>query len=198
MGMDVYGRKPTSETGNYFRNNVWWWRPLADFIINNYSDDIKRIPKIAWHTNDGEGLGARDSLRLANLLRRDLDRGYVAEFEKAYNAARESAAEVPCKFCAGSGRVPEKNPTNPVARKIEALQNLADRPGTPGEGVAAVAAITRLSKIVAQALPEQTRQCWMCNGKGTVLPWSTNYPFSVENVEEFEKFLRDSGGFRIH
>jgi hypothetical protein len=26
MGMDVYG-----ESGNYFRNNVWWWRPLANY-----------------------------------------------------------------------------------------------------------------------------------------------------------------------
>lgn len=26
MGMDVYGKEPTSETGKYFRNNVWWWQ----------------------------------------------------------------------------------------------------------------------------------------------------------------------------
>jgi hypothetical protein len=29
MGMDVYGKEPKSDKGEYFRNNVWWWRPLA-------------------------------------------------------------------------------------------------------------------------------------------------------------------------
>ncbi|QOR55575.1 MAG: hypothetical protein UMS36scaffold28_65 [Phage 59_13] len=28
MGMDVYGVKPKSKQGEYFRNNVWSWRPL--------------------------------------------------------------------------------------------------------------------------------------------------------------------------
>ena len=27
MGMDVYGRNRCSKEGEYFRNNVWWWRP---------------------------------------------------------------------------------------------------------------------------------------------------------------------------
>ena len=27
MGMDVYGLEPRKEKGEYFRNNVWWWRP---------------------------------------------------------------------------------------------------------------------------------------------------------------------------
>lgn len=24
MGMDVYGKAPSSQTGEYFRNNIWW------------------------------------------------------------------------------------------------------------------------------------------------------------------------------
>ena len=39
MGMDVYGRRPKSERGEYFRNNIWWWHPLADFILNHYTDE---------------------------------------------------------------------------------------------------------------------------------------------------------------
>ena len=32
MGFDVYGKDPDpgSGSGEYFRNNVWWWRPLRD------------------------------------------------------------------------------------------------------------------------------------------------------------------------
>ena len=31
MGMDVYGRKPKNETGEYFRRNVWGWHPLWEY-----------------------------------------------------------------------------------------------------------------------------------------------------------------------
>jgi hypothetical protein len=32
MGMDVCGKKPTSEEGEYFCNNVHAWRSLAEYI----------------------------------------------------------------------------------------------------------------------------------------------------------------------
>ena len=34
MGMDVYGKEPKNETGEYFRSNVWWWRRLWDFVCD--------------------------------------------------------------------------------------------------------------------------------------------------------------------
>lgn len=39
--------------------------------------------------------------------------------------------------------------------------------------------------------------CNACNGTGQVPNFATHYPFSVDNVREFEAFLRDCGGFRI-
>ena len=34
MGFDLYslGNHKTDK-GEYFRNNVWWWRRLADFVV---------------------------------------------------------------------------------------------------------------------------------------------------------------------
>jgi hypothetical protein len=40
-------------------------------------------------------------------------------------------------------------------------------------------------------------KCNACYGKGTVRPFATAYPFSVENVREFIEFLNDCGGFEI-
>ncbi|OFV94791.1 MAG: hypothetical protein A3H28_03040 [Acidobacteria bacterium RIFCSPLOWO2_02_FULL_61_28] len=31
MGMDVFGRAPTTEAGEYFRNSGTWWYPLAEY-----------------------------------------------------------------------------------------------------------------------------------------------------------------------
>jgi hypothetical protein len=37
-------------------------------------------------------------------------------------------------------------------------------------------------------------KCNQCDGKGTERPWITNFPFDVENVRVFVKFLRACGG----
>lgn len=39
--------------------------------------------------------------------------------------------------------------------------------------------------------------CNGCGGTGTRPSFETHYSFSVENLREFEAFLRDCGGFRI-
>ena len=39
--------------------------------------------------------------------------------------------------------------------------------------------------------------CFVCGGLGKKNDWNTRYSFSVENVQEFGAFCRDSGGFRI-
>jgi hypothetical protein len=73
MGMDVYGNAPSSETGKYFRNNVWWWRPLANYIYGVAPEVAARCQH--WHANDGEGLDRADALALANILQSEIDSG---------------------------------------------------------------------------------------------------------------------------
>ena len=87
MGMDVYGKNATSEVGEYFRNNIWWWRPLADFLTEAYPELTHRCE--FWHTNDGDGLDAEGSTALAQALTRDLDNGTV----DAYMANRAELLE---------------------------------------------------------------------------------------------------------
>ena len=55
MGMDVSGRNPSSASGEYFRANVWAWRPIHALIIELSSDllDHETLAKMAL--NDGAG-----------------------------------------------------------------------------------------------------------------------------------------------
>ncbi len=55
MAMDVYGRKPSSPAGEYFRANVWSWRPIHVLMIELCSDLLnpKTLSKMAL--NDGAG-----------------------------------------------------------------------------------------------------------------------------------------------
>ena len=51
MGMDVFGLAPAAREGEYFRANVWSWRPihaLCETVMH------KRYPE--WALNSGAGL----------------------------------------------------------------------------------------------------------------------------------------------
>jgi hypothetical protein len=101
MGMDICGRNPTGERGQYFRNNVWWWHPLADYCI-------KVAPNICascrhWHTNDGDGLDAAGAVTLADALRTEIDAGRTEAYARRYASDQELMPDQPCNICAGTG-----------------------------------------------------------------------------------------------
>jgi hypothetical protein len=101
MGMDVYGNKPSSKVGEYFRRNVWGWRPLADYAL-------EVAPNVAgkcqyWHSNDGRGLGKTDSLALAKELRAALADGRAAKYVADRDVQIAAIPREPCQYCGGTG-----------------------------------------------------------------------------------------------
>jgi hypothetical protein len=55
MGMDVFGRMPTAEEGQYFRANVWMWRPIHDLIEALCGDLINECLLCGMAFNQGAG-----------------------------------------------------------------------------------------------------------------------------------------------
>jgi hypothetical protein len=109
MGMDVYGKKPTLEEGKYFRNNVWFWRPLADYC-QEVAPEICAACKY-WQSNDGDGLDAAGAMALAAVLEAEIDSGRCAAYEKRFTSAQEMAPSIACWLCEGTGTrkpVPER------------------------------------------------------------------------------------------
>jgi hypothetical protein len=97
MGMDVVGKAPCNETGEYFRNNIWWWHPLADYcqmiapeITSSCSD---------WHTNDGDGLDDACARALADALQSEIDSGLTALFARRCNSGLATLPNQPCHAC---------------------------------------------------------------------------------------------------
>lgn len=172
MGMDVYGNAPTSEKGEYFRNNVWWWHPLWDYCLEVHGDIAGKVQH--GHFNDGDGLGAYDASVLGDRLLADIATGVTAEYEKRYN---EHLGELPrktCDLCEGTGIRTDK-----VGQEM----------GMPTK---------ELAPEIAIIVGRTHGFCNSCLGEGMVDDFQTNYPFTVENVREFAEFLLDCGGFRIH
>ena len=150
MGMDVYGNKPKSEKGDYFRNNVWWWRPLWNYCATSAPELIDKETYVSGTYNDGKGLNAMKAAKLGVKLLTLIEDGSCATYKRERDLWLEALEDDNCCVCNNNNRGHKKK-----------------------EG------------------------CFACKGKGTKDNWHKSYPFDVKNVEEFAKFLIDSGGFEI-
>jgi hypothetical protein len=101
MGMDVYGTKPANGTGEYFRRNVWGWRPLWECVEHLHPDLAAKVQY--GYTNDGDGLGAGDATELGRRLRHDLSTGRVTAYLDQRDAALAALPTQRCEWCQGEG-----------------------------------------------------------------------------------------------
>jgi hypothetical protein len=170
VGMDVFGVAPTTTTGEYFRNNVWWWRGLWQYCCQVAPD---LTADVAGQSNDGEGLNAADAVQLATVLREEIASGRCAEFAAEFARWKASFDREPCTWCDGSGIR-----TDAVGRE----QGMPTRV---------------LDDATAVLLGRSTGWCNGCSGEGLKDDWRLLYHFSVDNVAEFAEFAENSGGFRI-
>jgi len=111
MGMDVYGKAPTSEKGEYFRNNIWWWHPLWRYC-EQVAPDLIPADNLG-HFNDGWGLNRRKSLQLAEQLEAAIAAGETARHEQDYRQRLASLPPVKCETCGGTGHRAEPPQTGP-------------------------------------------------------------------------------------
>ena len=168
MGMDVYGR---NNPDAYFRNNVWWWRPLWEYCVDVAPE---LCANVAGHYNDGDGLDENDALALASILRAEIENGNTEKFRRAYYAELAKLPLHDCAYCDATG--------------IRA----------DSVGVDAGMPTKELDTATAVILGRTHGTCNACRGYGKLEDSATHYPFSVENVQEFADFLSDCGGFSIH
>jgi hypothetical protein len=173
MGMDVYGKKPKSETGEYFRNNVWWWHPLWDYCVAKHGDIIGPDVADSGHYNSGAGLNATRSRELGEALLADIEAGITAQWKIDRDMEIAQIPRETCFVCHGSG-----------IRDDELGKS-------DGQDV------KELEPELAILLGRTNGWCNGCNGEGLRDSWASHYPFEVSNVREFAEFLVDSGGFEI-
>lgn len=171
MGMDVIGSNATSERGSYFRNNVWWWRPLAEFVCETYPEIARKCE--LWGSNDGDGLDETDSAILGQMILNDIADGTVEQYARQRLMQLSELPRETCQWCRGTG-----------IRTDE----IGTERGMDNE----------LLPVETQMLVGRTNgTCNACSGIGTKENWAINYGFSVDNVKDFAEFLKDCGGFQI-
>jgi len=198
MGFDVYGLNPTiredsvkpeidwdtnpsgeekkvyfeqsekyedANKGVYFRNNVWWWRRLAQYVYEN-TDQISEDEYGRWHENSGHQVDEDTAIRIANTLEALIKQGHTAEYQMIVEKSMAEAEE----FNKG------------IEEKMSALRE-------------SVIKLTGNKDIAPTNYPEIQNKEW--ENLYSQKSWDDSYPFSVENVQDFADFCRQSGGFEI-
>ena len=175
MGMDVYGLEPRKEKGEYFRINVWWWRPLWAFVthIDELYSEEKNANRLiseemyqSGHCNEGAGLQTQEDCdELLNRLGWAIEEGLADAREKEIKEAMEEAKQ--------HNKFIEKQRNDFKAKMKKKLGKEVPPIEYPKED------FKEWEKISMQE------------------NYNAHYPFSVENVEEFCSFLEDCGGFSI-
>ena len=79
MGFDLYSLgNHKNKNGEYFRNNVWWWRRLADFVCE-HTGVIEEEHKREWQSNGGHEVNEEQATQIAKQLKALIKDGTVSK-----------------------------------------------------------------------------------------------------------------------
>ena len=76
--------------GDYFRSNVWWWRPLANYVIQ-FTGCIDESDQVAWSENGGHEVDDQTAKQIHNQLMVLIESGHTKKFEDDYEKERLKA-----------------------------------------------------------------------------------------------------------
>ncbi len=202
MGYDLYGLNPSSskipdcdftdeETtkayfawqdntkGAYFRNNVWWWAPLWDYVIKECSDILSVADVTGGGNNGGHKISKTKAKKIASRLRSLEKKGEIESYASTYKNKQRSLPTEKCNVCKGTGTRKEWEGWQSEEKWLKYHKSLENDKSTGYEWA------------------HKCKGCNGCSGKGMVRNWQSNYPFDSENVMNFADFCEHSGGFRI-
>ena len=154
--------------GVYFRNNVWWWRRLAEYVLK-HTKCVDEQDFDKWHENGGHEVDAETAEQIANQLEHLIKTGHTQKYEEEIKAEIKKAEEHNSK----------------VEQMLSELRL----------EVAKIVGEDKVETLAPRDYPEPLNKKWWEITNQT--NYSANYPFSIDNVKEFIEFARNSGGFRI-
>jgi len=89
--------------GAYFRNNVWYWHPLWQFVCDACDDFLSEEEQSRGSVNDGYEYDAETALQIADRLKEALEVGFVQKFAEERQARLDSLPLETCTQCDGTG-----------------------------------------------------------------------------------------------
>jgi len=161
----LHTKYQNDNVGIYFRNNVWWWRPLAD-LVEKLCFFLNDKQKMHLHDNGGYAYNEATANKIASALEMFVKSPVGKRTEIAHKKQMKKAEAHNKK----------------VQVKLDALK------------MDAIAA-TGNKNIAPRDYPKDLNDKWdSIYGEHD---HTSSYPFTLKNVKEFTKFLRECGGFTV-
>jgi hypothetical protein len=183
MGFDLLGMNKYAEEKPHFRNNIWWWHPLWDYIEENCPGILTEEQIKDGHYNEGVFVSEDQAMKLATTLEQALTSGAVKRHEEERQARiRQLNDENREDFFDQSERIeigPEESDFNISSLVIQRSGRLD----------------TRLDPDTIDKIKSQ--QTLAVISKALSHPDERDFRFSESNVRAFAEFCRESGGFTI-
>jgi hypothetical protein len=154
-----------ANAGFYFRNNVWWWRPLAD-LVEHLCFFLNEKQKEHLHDNSGYEYDEATAIKIAEALSVFVKSDVAKKTEDKHKQMMKKAA------------IHNKK----IDLKMKSLKMDA-------------IARTGNKNIAPRDYPKDLSDKW--NKIYREYDSSAHYPFSLENIKQFIKFLRECGGFKV-
>ena len=88
--------------GNYFRNNVWWWRPLWHYVCQTCDDILTEEDMEGGCSNSGHEINADKALTIGVRLHAAVLDGSVQEWKDGYDKETAALPKEPCFRCNGN------------------------------------------------------------------------------------------------
>jgi hypothetical protein len=93
----------TENPGAYFRNNVWWWRPLWNYVCEICDDVMTRKNREAGYDNSGYIINKCTADEMVSLLKAEIALGNHRKYEEEYKENLDSLPLLECRYCKGTG-----------------------------------------------------------------------------------------------
>ena len=128
MGFDLYGLNPKGDIpkpvitdwedkkqsddffkyqdetpGSYFRTNVWYWRPLWQYVTVACDDILTGKDMERGEYNDGHRISKTKANRIASRLKKLDKDGSIMKYESEYKTYLKSLPREDCNICEGTG-----------------------------------------------------------------------------------------------
>ena len=92
-----------SNPGVYFRNNVWGWRPLWEYVCLQCEDILSHKDMVNGSYNDAHKISKTKSKKIAARLRKLIKNGYVTRYKNNRQQHIDELPLIECDICDGTG-----------------------------------------------------------------------------------------------
>ena len=151
MGFDLYGLNPEGDVpkpvvtdwkntkqvddflnyqqdtpGSYYRANVWWWRPIWQYVCENCDNILTEKDIESGKFNDGHRISKTKAKKIASRIRRLDKQGKIMEYELEHKQHIKSLPQEECSICDGTGRRSKPPKAGAGDMKCNACQGIGE------------------------------------------------------------------------